>query len=59
MKVLWFEITTPSHYKDDGAVLAGWQDSLEAIVAERNDIDLYIAFEANAEDQPKVQGNVH
>lgn len=59
MKVLWFEITTPSHFKDDGAVLAGWQDSLEAIVAERNDIDLYIAFEANAEDQPKVQGNVH
>lgn len=59
MKVLWFEITTPSRYKNDGGVLAGWQDSLESIVAAHDDMELYIAFEANADAKPKVLGSVH
>lgn len=47
MKVLWFEISTPSKYKDKKGVLGGWQDSLEEIVSKSNDIELYIAFESN------------
>lgn len=46
MKVLWFEISTPSRYKNDGRVVAGWQDALENIVRGCRDIELYIAFES-------------
>lgn len=46
MKVLWFEISTPSRYKDDGRVVAGWQDSLENVIRDCNEIELYIAFES-------------
>ena len=45
MKVLWFEVTTPGRYKADGAVLGGWQDSLERIVRTVPEIELVIAFE--------------
>lgn len=47
MKVLWFEVTEPSKYKDNGLVIGGWQDSLENIVRECSDIELSIAFETN------------
>lgn len=33
MKVLWFEISTPSRYLNTGQVTLGWQDALENIVA--------------------------
>ena len=50
MKVLWFEISTPSRYKDDGRVVCGWQDALEYIVKDCRDIELYIAFETEEPD---------
>lgn len=46
MKVLWFEISTPSRYLNTGQVTLGWQDALENIVATCKDIELYIAFES-------------
>ena len=45
MKVLWFEITQPGRYKQDNAIVAGWQDSLEDIIRKETNIDLAIAFE--------------
>lgn len=54
MKVLWFEVTVPSKYRNDGNVVAGWQDSLESIVSRGNDIELYIAFEVNTPSDVKV-----
>ena len=50
MKVLWFEISTPSRYKDDGRVVCGWQDALENIVKDCSEIELYIAFETEERD---------
>ena len=50
MKVLWFEISTPSRYKDDGRVVGGWQDALEYIVKDCREIELYIAFETEEPD---------
>uniref|UniRef100_A0AB33JH21 Glycosyl transferase family 1 domain-containing protein n=1 Tax=Prevotella sp. GTC17260 TaxID=3236796 RepID=A0AB33JH21_9BACT len=46
MRVLWFEITIPGRYRNDGAPIAGWQDSLENIVRGCKDIELSIAFDA-------------
>lgn len=47
MKVLWFEVTEPSRYQDNGLVIGGWQDSLEKIVRNCHNIELSIAFETN------------
>lgn len=44
MKILWFEITIPSRYENNGGVIGGWQDSLETIVREIPNIELYVAF---------------
>lgn len=46
MKVLWFEVTVPQHYKSEGQVLGGWQDSLERVVRGCSDVELVIAFES-------------
>lgn len=54
MKVLWFEISTPSRYLNTGQVTAGWQDALENIVLHSKDIQLYIAFESTTEMEVKV-----
>lgn len=54
MKVLWFEISTPSRYRNDGQVTAGWQDALENIVAPCQEIELYIAFESKVPAQVKM-----
>lgn len=54
MKVLWFEITTPSRYKSTGQVIAGWQDALENIVSKCKEIQLYIAFESATDSEVKV-----
>lgn len=54
MKVLWFEISTPSRYLNTGQVTAGWQDALESIVAPCKDIELYIAFETHVPAEVKV-----
>lgn len=47
MKVLWFEVTVPSRYEDEGTVICGWQDSLEKIVRTCPEIQLAVAFEGN------------
>ena len=54
MKVLWFEISTPSRYLNTGHVTAGWQAALENIVATSNDIELYIAFESHVPADVKI-----
>lgn len=54
MKVLWFEVTIPGQYKDDGSPVGGWQDSLEYIVKQHKDIELYIAFEGRQGDSKKI-----
>jgi len=57
MKILWFEVTTPSHYTNQNMVIGGWQDSLERIVRTCNDIELYIAFEsAYPQERKNVDG---
>lgn len=45
MKVLWFEISVPSRYENDGNPTGGWQDSLEEIVRSSDEIELAIAFQ--------------
>ena len=54
MKVLWFEISTPSRYKSTGQVTAGWQDALENIVKDCKEIELYIAFECSENLDVKI-----
>ena len=59
MKVLWFEISVPSRYSDDGRVVAGWQDALENVVRQCHEIELYIAFETkDSEAKEKVVDGV-
>lgn len=45
MKVLWYEITVPSRYKFSRVSTTGWQDSLQDIVMQHKDLELYIVFE--------------
>lgn len=46
MKVLWYEITVPGRYRSSNIkTIGGWQDSLQEIVMQRKEIELYIAFE--------------
>ena len=45
MKVLWFEVIVPSRFKNESAVLGGWQDSLEELLRQSRDIELFVAFE--------------
>lgn len=47
MNVLWFECTVPGRFRDSGAILGGWQDSLEEIVRDISDIRLTISFEVD------------
>ena len=54
MKVLWFEISTPSRYRNTGQVTLGWQDALEDIVVNCKDVELYIAFESQVPAKVKV-----
>ena len=54
MKVLWFEISTPARYRNDGRVIAGWQDALENIVIKCNDVQLFVAFESVSDDEARV-----
>lgn len=58
MKVLWFEISTPSRYRSTTKVIGGWQDSLENIVRECKNIELYIAFESEKDTEIKVVDEV-
>ena len=56
MRVLWFEVSTPSRYSGSDFVLAGWQDSLERIARTCSDIELAVAFESA--DQNAVVKNI-
>lgn len=58
MRILWFEVTTPSRYNDQGVVIGGWQDSLERIVRTCKDIELYVAFESLYPQEIKVDEGV-
>lgn len=58
MKVLWFEVSVPGRYLGNGAIIGGWQDSLEDIVRELPEIELYIAFEGKKGDRSKKVGSV-
>lgn len=52
MKVLWFNLSCPSHYKsDDRNVLGGWQDSLENIVRGIPEIELAVAFKGDGQEK--------
>lgn len=55
MKVLWFEISVPCRYREEGRMVAGWQDSLEIIVKDCPNIELLVAFETTEKnDEVKV-----
>lgn len=43
-RIMWFEVTEPSGYRNSSSVIAGWQDSLEKIIVSE-DIELIVAFE--------------
>lgn len=51
IKVLWFEVSIPGCYIEHGAVIGGWQDSLENIVRNIEEISLFIAFEGKEGDK--------
>lgn len=58
MRILWFEVSTPGFYVGSGAVVGGWQDSLENIVKNINEIELYIVFEGKNGDKKKTLNGV-
>lgn len=48
MKILWFNRSCPAKYKEThGALLGGWQDSLERIIKDDTSVELYIAFKGS------------
>lgn len=48
MKILWFNLRAPKNYNTKTkSVLGGWQDSLESIIKQYTDIELYIAFKGS------------
>ena len=53
MRVLWFEISVPARYKDNGNVTGGWQDSLERIVRTCPEIELAISFKSDKSSEDK------
>lgn len=58
MKILWFEVTVPLGYSNENRVIAGWQDSLESIVKDKDDIELYIAFRSIHEKSVVKKDNI-
>lgn len=44
MNVLWLNVTEPIKYNQENGFVGGWQDSLESIVTQCNEINLSIAF---------------
>lgn len=53
MKVLWFNLSTPKNYNSTSTLLGGWQDSLEEIVRNEGNIQLYIAFKGTGNIKSK------
>lgn len=54
MRVLWFEVTVPKSYQPHGFHGGGWQDALEKLVKNCEDIELGIAFESNYKNAKKI-----
>ena len=55
MRVLWFEVTTPTNYERGAKqVIAGWQDSLEFLLTKKTKLELCIAFISYTDTQIKV-----
>lgn len=54
MKVLWFEVTQPSNYNNNGEVIGGWQDSLETLIKKYTNIDLYVVFASRNDSEQKI-----
>lgn len=54
MRILWFEVTTPSSYVSGGPPIGGWQDSLERIVRTIPEIELVIAFVSEKYSDVKI-----
>lgn len=53
MRVLWFEVSIPANFKTTNNVVLGWQDSLEQIVKKCPEIELFIAFEYEGNENVK------
>ena len=58
MKVLWFELSQPSGYEQNGLVTGMWQDALEDVVRGHEEVELYIAFESTTYTDIKKQNGV-
>lgn len=58
MKVLWFNVTEPSRYRENHCIIGGWQDSLESIVSHYGEIELSIAFTSHDSNQIKISNHV-
>lgn len=58
MKVLWFNVTEPTHYQQNNGFIGGWQDSLESIVSQCEEIELTIAFTSSHSNQVKTNNRV-
>lgn len=58
MKVLWFNVTEPIRYNHNNCFVGGWQDSLESIVSQCEDIELFIAFTSLYSKQIKKSNHV-
>lgn len=57
MRVLWFEVSIPANFEKTNNVVLGWQDSLEQIVKKCSEIELFIAFEYEGNENIKrVEG---
>lgn len=58
MKVLWFNVTEPIRYNHNNCFVGGWQDSLESIVSQCEDIELFVAFTSLYSKQTKINNHV-
>ena len=55
IKILWLEVSVPGKYIDgEKTPIRGWQDSLEQIVKEVPEIQLYVAFVSPIYSDTKV-----
>lgn len=58
MKVLCFNVTEPIRYQENNGFIGGWQDSLESIVSQFENIELFIAFTSLHLKQIKTNNHV-
>ena len=58
MKVLWFNVTEPLRFRQKNDFVGGWQDALESIVSQCDEIKLFVAFVSRDSVQPVTQNRV-